>query len=88
MWLNFQPSALSMLPSCAPLEAMAADLKPAPFLFGDAPGLAEIALVPQVANAARFETDLSAFPRLVELDAVCRSLEAFQKAAPEIQTKL
>ncbi|MEQ9507381.1 MAG: maleylacetoacetate isomerase [Hyphomonas sp.] len=71
----------------AALEALVADLKPGPFLFGDTPGLAEIVLVPQVANAHRFETDLSAFPRLVELDAACRSLEAFQKSAPENQQK-
>lgn len=67
----------------AALETMAQELEPAPFLFGDSPGIAEIALVPQVANAHRFETDLSAFPRLVALDAACRSLPAFQKAAPE-----
>jgi maleylacetoacetate isomerase len=69
------------------LEAMATDLGPAPFLFGEAPGLAEIALVPQVANARRFETDLTAFPRLVELDAACLGLSAFQKAAPENQSR-
>lgn len=67
----------------AALEIMADELGPSPFLFGAAPGIAEIALVPQIANAQRFETDLSAFPRLVALDAACRSLAAFQKAAPE-----
>lgn len=67
------------------LEDIAAGLKGGAFLFGDTPGFAEIALVPQVANAKRFDTDLSAFPRLVELDAACRALEAFQRAAPENQ---
>jgi maleylacetoacetate isomerase len=71
----------------AALEEMARELAPAPFLFGDAPTIAEIALVPQVANAHRFETDLSAFPRLVALDAACRALEGFRKAAPENQAK-
>lgn len=69
------------------LEALAAELKGGPFLFGDAPGLAEIVLVPQVANAHRFKTDLSPFPRLVELDDRCRKIEAFRLAAPESQTQ-
>ena len=67
------------------LETLASELKGGPFLFGDAPGLAEIVLVPQVANAHRFKTDLSPFPRLVELDDNCRKLEAFRLAAPENQ---
>lgn len=71
----------------AALESMASELAPGPFLFGDTPGLAEIVLVPQVANARRFETDLSAFPRLVALDEACRALEPFQRAAPENQQK-
>lgn len=71
----------------AALESMASELSPGPFLFGEAPGLAEIVLVPQVANARRFETDLSAFPRLVALDETCRALEPFKRAAPENQQK-
>ncbi len=65
------------------LETMASGIGGKKFLFGDAPGLAEIVLVPQVANARRFDTDLSAFPRLLELDANCQALDAFQRAAPE-----
>ncbi|MEM9054573.1 MAG: maleylacetoacetate isomerase [Pseudomonadota bacterium] len=53
------------------------------FLFGDTPGLAEICLIPQIYNARRFDVDLSSFPRLVEIDANCQKLEAFQKALPE-----
>lgn len=71
----------------AALETMAADLGAGPFLFGDTPGLAEIALVPQLANARRFETDLTAFPRLVALGEACGALDAFQRAAPENQSK-
>ncbi len=67
------------------LEMLAVDLKRGTFLFGDVPSLAEIVLVPQVANAHRFRTDLSPFPRLVELDDRCRKLEAFRLAAPENQ---
>lgn len=68
------------------LEAMASEIKSGPFLFGDTPGLAEIVLVPQVANAHRFETDLTPFPLLVELDARCRALGPFRQAAPESLT--
>ncbi len=53
------------------------------YLFGDAPGLAEICLIPQIYNAQRFGIDLSAFPKLLEIDANCAELEAFQAAAPE-----
>jgi len=64
----------------AALEAMA----PETGLFGgDRPNLADVCLVPQMANARRFETDLSVFPKLVRIDAACNQLEAFQKAAPE-----
>ena len=55
------------------------------FCHGDAPGLADCCLVPQVANARRFKVDLAAFPTITRIDATCRELEAFQKAAPENQ---
>lgn len=53
------------------------------FLFGDTPGLAEICLIPQVYNAQRFNINLSAFPRLLEVSAACAEITAFAKAAPE-----
>ncbi len=65
------------------LETIAATLPGTDFLFGDAPTLAEIALIPQVANARRFDTDLSVFPRLIEIEQKCLALPAFHKAAPE-----
>jgi maleylpyruvate isomerase len=60
-------------------------LKRGPFCFGAAPGLADIALVPQVYNARRFGVDLTAMPRLVAADAACQALPAFAEAAPERQ---
>jgi maleylpyruvate isomerase len=69
------------------LEVIARDLPNSRFLFGDAPTIAEICLVPQVANAKRFDMDLSAFPRLLEVDAVCCRLDAFANAAPEARQK-
>ena len=64
------------------LEAHAAQSQ-SDFLFGDAPGLAEICLIPQIYNARRFEIDMAAYPRLAEIDQQCSGIEAFQKAAPE-----
>jgi len=55
------------------------------FCHGDAPTLADVALVPQVANGRRFKVDLAAFPNIVRIDAECAKLAAFQKAAPENQ---
>jgi maleylacetoacetate isomerase len=65
---------------CTALEAMA----PEDGLFGsDLPNLADVCLVPQMANARRFETPLEAFPKLVRIDEALREIEAFAKAAPE-----
>ncbi|MVW80310.1 maleylacetoacetate isomerase [Bordetella sp. 02P26C-1] len=55
------------------------------FCHGDAPGLADICLVPQVFNARRLNCDLSAMPNVLRIDAVCRALPAFDLAAPEKQ---
>jgi glutathione S-transferase len=56
-----------------------------PFCFGDAPGWADLHLVPQMANARRFGCDLSPYPLLVAVDARCAALEAFRRARPEAQ---
>jgi maleylacetoacetate isomerase len=62
------------------LEAMAGE---GTYLGGDAPGIADCCLVPQMYNARRFEVPLESYPRLVEIDAACMELEAFQKAHPD-----
>jgi len=54
-----------------------------PFCFGDAPGLADIVLVPQLVNARRFGAKLA--PRILEIEANCLALDAFQRALPEVQ---
>jgi len=53
------------------------------FLFGEKPGLAEICLIPQIYNARRFELDLTAFPKLLQIDGKCQEIAAFQDATPE-----
>ena len=55
------------------------------FCHGDAPTLADICLVPQLANARRVDMDLSPYPTLVRIDAECRKLPAFANAAPQLQ---
>ena len=62
------------------LEAGAPDER----LFGGAqPDLADVCLVPQMANARRFGTSLDAFPRLVRIDAALQAIPAFAAAAPD-----
>ena len=56
-----------------------------PFCFGDAPTIADLCLVPQLANARRFGVDVAAFPRLLRAEAAAKELKAFADAAPERQ---
>lgn len=64
----------------ATLEAQA----PAAGLFGGStPDLADLCLVPQMANARRFEVDLAPFAQLVRIDSELRSIPAFAAAAPD-----
>lgn len=56
-----------------------------PFCFGDAPGLADLCLVPQLYNAHRWGCDLAPFGRLTEIEARCLALPAFDVARPEAQ---
>jgi maleylacetoacetate isomerase len=67
------------------LEHQAAERAETKYTFGDEPSLADVMLVPQMANARRFNTDLAPFPRLVGWDERARTHPAFIKAAPENQ---
>jgi maleylacetoacetate isomerase len=49
---------------------------------GDTPTMADLALVPQMFNAERFDCPLDACPTLLRITAHCRALPAFQAAAP------
>lgn len=55
------------------------------YCHGETPGFADVVLVPQVANARRFQVDLSPFPTIVRIDAACNALDAFRKAALLVQ---
>lgn len=62
------------------LEAMA----PEDGVFGgDLPNLADVCLVPQMANARRVDTPLHAFPKLLRMDAALSALPAFAAAHPD-----
>ena len=70
----------------AALEEMVAHRDGAsPFAGGDRPMLADVALVPQMANARRLDVAVERYPHLVRIDANCRALPEFQAAAPEAQ---
>ncbi|MEH2530203.1 maleylpyruvate isomerase [Bradyrhizobium sp. AZCC 1588] len=56
-----------------------------PFCFGDAPMVADLCLVPQLANARRFGVDVSGFSRLLEAEAAAKQMKAFTEAAPDRQ---
>jgi len=52
------------------------------FCHGDTPTLADVFLVPQLANARRVDIDVTTFPTLQRIEAACTALPAFAQAAP------
>jgi maleylpyruvate isomerase len=65
-------------------ETLIAD-ESGPFCFGATPTMADLCLVPQLANARRFGVDLNAFPRLLKAETAAKNLKAFADAAPDKQ---
>ncbi len=55
------------------------------FCFGGQVSLADACLMPQIFNAHRFNTDLSAFPRIQKVEEVCGELQPFKDAHPASQ---
>ena len=66
-------------------DAIETMLRPGPYAFGADVTLADVCLVPQVANARRLKVPLDRFPKIVAVDAACAKLAAFDKARPENQ---
>jgi maleylacetoacetate isomerase len=64
---------------------LADDPRTGMFCHGDTPGLADIALVPQVYNAHRYPLDLSVYPTIMRIYQTCRTLDAFAAADPDRQ---
>jgi maleylpyruvate isomerase len=56
-----------------------------PFCFGAAPSIADLCLVPQLANARRFGVDVAVYPRLLKAEAAAKQMKAFADAAPDQQ---
>lgn len=52
---------------------------------GDEPTLADICLIPQMANARGMQLDIAAFPTIARIDEYARTLQPFIDAAPENQ---
>lgn len=53
------------------------------FCHGEAPGLADICLIPQLYNARRWGVDLSPYPRLAAVAERAEALTAFAAAHPD-----
>ncbi len=55
------------------------------FCHGDTPTLADVCLIPQIANARRIQMDLSPYPSLRRIEEAAYNLPAFTAARPENQ---
>ncbi|MBV8492665.1 MAG: maleylacetoacetate isomerase [Alphaproteobacteria bacterium] len=65
---------------------LAEDPQTGAFCHGDTPGLADIALVPQVFNAHRYPgLDLTSYPTILRVYRTCLTLDAFAAAHPDRQ---
>ena len=67
------------------IEAQLAARAAGRFCLGDEPGLADVCLVPQVANAGRVKLDMAPYPRIRAVNEACLALPAFDLARPEKQ---
>jgi maleylacetoacetate isomerase len=64
---------------------LAADRRTGAFCHGDSPGLADIALVPQVVNAERYRLDMAPYPTINRIYRTCMALAPFAAAHPDNQ---
>lgn len=55
------------------------------FCHGDSPTLADVCLVPQMANARRIQMELGDYPTLLRIEEAAYQLPAFARARPENQ---
>jgi maleylacetoacetate isomerase len=55
------------------------------FCYGSTPTIADCFLVPQVFNAQRFNIDVTAYPNIARINALCVDLPAFKAAHPAQQ---
>jgi len=76
-WITLGFTALETLLSSSPETGR--------FCHGDSPTLADICLIPQIANARRVALDLAAFPTLLRIETAALALPAFDAALPANQ---
>ena len=67
------------------LERLLADGATGTFCHGETPTLADVCLVPQVANALLVKCDLAPFPTVRRIYDACVAIPAFDAAAPSNQ---
>ncbi|HEY9280577.1 MAG TPA: maleylacetoacetate isomerase [Eoetvoesiella sp.] len=67
------------------LELLLTNAGSGSFCLGSQVTLADVCLVPQVANALRMGCDVADFPRIMAVYNHCNTLPAFQQAAPAQQ---
>jgi maleylacetoacetate isomerase len=66
-------------------KLLAEDRRTGVFCHGEAAGLADVALVPQVVNAERYQLDLTPYPTITRIFESCMRLEPFAAAHPDNQ---
>jgi maleylacetoacetate isomerase len=57
--------------------------QPSTYCHGEAPGLADCVLVPQIFNARRFNCRLDHVPNVMRVFDACMKLDAFERTRPE-----
>ncbi|MDW2982709.1 MAG: maleylacetoacetate isomerase [Rhodanobacter sp.] len=68
------------------IEAMLGDsVATGRYCHGETPSMADACLVPQVYNALRWKLPLDDYPTIARIYRACSELEAFRRAAPEVQ---
>jgi maleylacetoacetate isomerase len=69
------------------LDALEVFLKPlaGEFCFGNSVSAADCFMMPNFANAERFQVALSDYPTLLRINTTCSQLDAFKKASPKHQ---
>lgn len=70
-------------PGLVAFEALLAGFNQAPYCCGTTPGMADICLMPQLYNAARWGIETADLPRLTAVAAACADHPAFAAAHPE-----
>jgi maleylacetoacetate isomerase len=56
-----------------------------PYALGTQPTIADVFIVPQVANANRLKVPMDPYPRINAINEACLKLQAFAEARPEVQ---